>query len=156
MSILQQVGQGVAREQLVPETDARSLRPADLLVRHWQGGKDTAVDFTVVHGWQSAEASHQSRERWRAFLARKETAKRDKYVDPCSNAGWAFLPAAFGTWGGLGPEAAKLVALVCRRAAGWVEGDLRASLQEKTRHAIGLAVMRGVWSLLEKKVYVYQ
>ena len=154
LSLLQAAGQGVQREQAVPGSDARELRPADLLLRHWQGGQDTAVDFTVVHGWQAAEARHVSRERWRSFLARKETAKKEKYTEACTKAHWAFIPAAFGTWGGQGPDAARLLHQVSKRVAGWVEGEERASEQETARHRVGLAVMRGVWALLEKKAFV--
>jgi len=159
MQLLQQAGQGVAREQVIPDCDIANLRPADLLLRHWDGGRDTAVDFTVVHGWQvvarQPEAGPATRERWRAFLRKKEQAKRDKYDGPCVAAGWAFQPAAFGCWGGLGPEAARLLAVVSKRVAGWLEGSLRASHQEQARQQVGLAVYRGVIALLEAKAYVH-
>ena len=54
----------------------------------------------------------------------------------------------------MGPEAARLIGVVAKRAAGWLEGTLRSSLQEQVRQRVGLAVMRGVLALLEAKAYV--
>ena len=49
-------GQGVQKEVRVPGTEEDpNLRPADLLLSSWQGGKDTAVDVTVRHAWSKAE-----------------------------------------------------------------------------------------------------
>ena len=155
ISLLQSSGQGVAKEQPIPEQDDAAFRPADLLLRHWDEGTDTAVDFTVVHGWQAAHAGHCSRERWRRFLRSKEQDKRRKYDGPCLAAGWSFLPAAFGCWGGMGPEAAKLLGVVSKRVAGWLEGNLRASHQEQDRQQVGLAVMRGVLAQLEGKAFIH-
>ena len=153
--LLRAAGQGVAKEQPIPDQDQASLRPADLLLRHWDSGKDTDVDFTVVHGWQAAESGHTSRERWRRFLRTKEQLKWRKYDAPCTAAGWSFVPAAFGCWGGLGPEAAKLLSVVSKRVAGWLEGNLRASHQEQARQQVGLAVMRGVLAQLEGKAFIH-
>jgi len=61
---------------------------------------------------------------------------------------------AFGTWGGLGPEGAKMLARIVKRAAGWLEGDLRASRQAEIRYSIGLTLMRQVWELLAGKNYL--
>ena len=149
--VLREAGQGVGVEVPIPDCQDASLRPADLLLRHLHAGKDTAVDLTVAHGWQAQESATVSRERWRTFLRRKEAAKVAKYEDVCAEAGWAFLPAAFGTWGGQGPQAARLVSRCCKMVAGWHEGDLRASRQEEARQGLGLTLMRAVWSLLEAK-----
>ena len=153
--VLREAGQGVGVEVAIPGTEDSALRPADLLLRNWHAGQDTAVDLTVVHAWQAQEASAVSRERWRSFLTRKEAAKVAKYQAICAEAGWAFTPAAFGTWGGHGPQAAKLVARACKMVAAWHEGDLRASRQEEARQKLGLTLMRAVWSLLEVKNAVH-
>ena len=58
---------------------------------------------------------------------------------------------AFGTWGGTGPEAAKLMHRLLKRAASWNEGDLLAARQEELRLSLGLALMRHIWILLEAK-----
>jgi hypothetical protein len=61
---------------------------------------------------------------------------------------------AFGTWGGMGPEAAKTTYRILKRASGWLEGDLRAARQEELRLQLGLALMRHTWALLETKNFV--
>ena len=53
------------------------------------------------------------------------------------------MAMAFGTWGGTGPECAKLVHQISKRVASWQEGDLRASKMEQARMALG-------WSLMTK------
>ena len=131
-----------------------ALRPADVLLNAWTSGKYTAVDITVAHGWQLSErceGGSASREKWRTFLKRKEEAKHKKYDKACEKATWAFLPMALGTWGGQGPEGAKLLALLPKRTAGWQKGDLRASLQEELRQGVGLSLARGVWAQLDLK-----
>ena len=61
---------------------------------------------------------------------------------------------AFGTWGGMGPECAKLLHRIVKRAAGWHEGPERASRQEECRHIIGMALMRHIWDMLAGKNYM--
>ena len=118
-------------------------------------GTDVAVDLTVSHAWQQLERhtspSQATREKWRAFLTRKERAKRDKYHHPCLSAGWAFAPMAFGTWGGMGPQAAKLFHRLLHRAASWLEGPLRGRRQEELKQLVGVALMQHVWRLLDAK-----
>ena len=58
---------------------------------------------------------------------------------------------AMGTWGGMGPEGARTFQRILKRAAFWLEGDLRADRQEELRRAFGLAVARQVWRLLDAK-----
>ena len=90
----------------------------DLLLKAWSKGQDTAVDITVGHGWQQSEQT-VAREKWRTFLTRLEEAKRQKYVALCKKANWDFIPMALGTCGGQGPDGAKLLARILKRAAGW-------------------------------------
>ena len=101
-AMLVEAGQPFGREVMIPEY-AENLRPADLLLKSWLAGTDVAVNLTVSHGINS-HICHK-RKRWRGFLTRKERTKKEKYILPCQQAGWAFLPMAFGTWGGMGPEA---------------------------------------------------
>ena len=65
------------------ETQGAALRPADLLFRAWQGGKDTAVDVTVVHPLQAREIPW-TKEKAAAFLKQAETRKvSTKYRVAC-------------------------------------------------------------------------
>jgi hypothetical protein len=149
-------GQGCAREVALPDCPDGELRPADLLLSAFQAGAPTAVDLTVAHGWQASEQQAVTRERWRTFLRRKEQAKHAKYDAPCKRAGWGFLAVALGTWGGLGPEGARLVHRLAKRAASWQEGDLRGAKQHELLQNIGLALMRQVWSLLGNKNHFFR
>jgi hypothetical protein len=137
---------------------AEDLRPADILLKAWEDGCDVAVDLTVAHAWQATErvvnASDATRERWRSFLRRKEKDKHAKHDTSCVAVGWRFKALAFGTWGGLGPEGAKVLSRVFQRAASWQEGDLRTLLQQEFRVRMGVALMREVWALLDKKNYI--
>lgn len=150
-----------AVEVVVPGTAPEALRPADLLLRNWDGGRDTAIDLTISHGWQANErgaatttSTMQTRERWRGFLLRKERAKHQKYDAACATAQWNFVPMALGTWGGLGPEAAKTMARIVKRHASWEEGNDRVQAQESAKLAIGLALSRQVWRLLSTKNFI--
>ena len=58
---------------------------------------------------------------------------------------------AFGTWAGLGPSESQLLSRIAKRAGGWLEGDLRRAATEEVRVAVGMALMRKVWLLLERK-----
>jgi len=159
-SLLQEGGQGVAKEVQIPLAGA-SMRPADLLVASWTNGMDTAIDVTICHGWQLSEhraggtvtpgREDVSRERWRSFLKKKEEDKHQKYTAICKSSGWAFAAMAFGTWGGTGPECAKLLHRITKRAASWMEGDLRASRLEQARHAVGWALILKVLEHLDNK-----
>ena len=88
------------------------------------------------------------------FLRRKEADKHTKYDTACQVAGWAFTAMAFGTWGGIGPECAKILHRITKRAASWQEGDLRASKLEQARMAVGWTLMIKVLEHLDNKNYL--
>lgn len=116
------------------------------------------MDLTICHGWQRTQQTEAdrppTREKWRAFLNEQERAKHTKYDALCAAAHWNFSAMAFGTWGGTGPECARLLHRISKRAAGWQEGDLRASQQENARLTVGLTLMRHVWALLLSKNFI--
>jgi hypothetical protein len=149
-NILSTNGQSVQREVPVPNQPDSSLRPADLLLATWQDGKPTAVDITVAHGWQAAERL-ATRERWRTFLKRKEAAKHTKYDTPCRNGGWSFATLAMGTWGGLGPESAKLLTRIIKRTTSWDHGDVRSTRQAESYQLLALALFRQIVQMLRPK-----
>ena len=164
VNCLVECGQGVEKEKELP-TEAQPsqgarLRPADLYLRSWESGMDVAVDLTISHGWSLTEQARGSpgdlvtRERWRSFLCSREREKHQKYDAACRSAGWSFRAMALGTWGGLGPEAAKTLNRIIKRAAGWLEGDLRASRQQEIRLHIGLTLMRHIWEMLQGKNFL--
>ena len=147
-------GQGVDKEVPLAICPDQRLRPADLLLRHWDGGRHLAIDLTIAHGWQAAAQSSSgavTRERWRRFLCTKETEKNVHYDADCARESWSFAAMAFGTWGGMGPECAKLLHRIVKRAARWQEGPERASRQEECQHIIGMALLRHIWDILAGK-----
>ena len=117
VNCLVEAGQDVQKEAKIEDGDEedRGLRPADLKLLHWEGGRHLAVDLTISHAWQASEQVRGNanpavtREKFRRFLTRLEAAKHAKYDKACTNQGWAFKAMAFGTWGGVGPEGAKLL-----------------------------------------------
>ena len=153
-------GVSCEREAPLPEAaEAGSIRPADLLLGSGASGKPLAIDLTVAHGWTAAERNNSqqastkevSRERWRTFLKKREDAKHKTYDTACGKVGWKFKAMAFGTWGGLGPEASSQLETLVRRAGAWQTGDLRLSQQESLRLGVGVALMREMCVLLEHK-----
>ena len=73
------------------------------------------------------------------------------YDDHCAAVGWRFKVLALGTWGGLGPEGAAILDTLITRAAAWQVGDLRTGQKEQYRQSVGLALMREIFALLERK-----
>ena len=61
---------------------------------------------------------------------------------------------AFGTWGGMGPDAAKLLARLLPRAAGWLEGSLRTRRQWELRANLGVALSSHIWRVLDAKNFL--
>ena len=69
---------------------------------------------------------------------------------------WGFLAMAFGTWGGLGPEGARVLHCLAKRAASWQEGELRSLRQHELLETVGVALMRQVWRLLANKNHLFR
>ena len=150
--LLAESGQSFTKEVTIPQCPDGQLRPADILIPGWDNGRDTALDVTLVHGWQSAmQSTTVTRERWRSFLRRKEQLKHQRYDNACRRAQWSFQALAMGTWGGMGPEGARVFHRILKRAASWLEGDMRAERQEELKRSFGLSVTRHVWRLLDAK-----
>ena len=146
-----------ARETQLPRSNqglqglrGPALIPADLLLRAWSGGTDLAVDFTVKHPLQSSQQPW-TRQKADGFLKAKEAEKVSKYQTACAREGWAFTPAAFDTWGGMGPKAKDLLYRMLRRAVGAAPVELRPLRVNEMKQQLSLALMRQVWKLLAAK-----
>ena len=114
----------------------------------WTDGLPCAVDLTVSHGWAVGERRKPARDNWRPFLRRREEAKHSKYDRPCKASGWSFAAMAFGTWGGEGPEAAKLLARIFKRACAAVEPEECPARSRELTQSLSLALTRQIWRLL--------
>ena len=94
------------------------------------------------------------RDNWRPFLRRKEGEKHAKYDGPCAADGWHFSAIAFGTWGGWGPEGAKVFSRILKRCTTWEDPAARGVALRRHYESIGVALFRQVWRLLEAKNHV--
>ena len=56
----------------------------------------------------------------------------------------------------MGPEGARVLHRLAKRAAGWQEGELRSLRQNELLENMGLALMRQVWKLLENKNHLFR
>ena len=148
--ILDDSNQGYSLEEKVPARGFGDIRPADILLKGWLSGKDTAVDLTIRHGWQGCQRK-ASKERWRLFLRQVEQEKHTLYDRTCQESIWEFKAMAIGTWGGMGPEGTYVLNRLIKRAASWHDGDLRAACQDQLHISVGLALMKSIWTALYNK-----
>ena len=73
VTVLHEAGQSYAMEvQLPSQPEGSLLRPADILLKGWASGKDTAVDITICHGWQQNNSEQHHVEGEMAHLPQKE------------------------------------------------------------------------------------
>jgi len=92
--------------------DAR--RPADVLLRAWDGRRDLAVDLTIVH--PNPATGRPSRGSAATFLRDKGEKKNRESFASCGRMGVDFSPMVFDTWGGLheaGKDVVKAVLARC-------------------------------------------
>jgi hypothetical protein len=81
-------------------------RPADLLLRRFQDGKDAALDVTFVAPLQKKHLKKAANNVGVAVKA-AEAVKRRKYAEQCRQHNVIFIPIAAETYGGWGPSAIK-------------------------------------------------
>ena len=98
---------GPTREDraLIPGSDAR---PADVLIPNWSGGRDTAMDVTVVNPLQAALVNIASTTPGHA-LTKRFNEKMTKHGENCRRAGMVFLPLPMETLGGWHDQTVSLV-----------------------------------------------
>ena len=83
-------------------------RPADILIPHWEGGRDAALDVTVINPLQDATLEGAARTPGHALgvaYRRKMTAA----AEDCKREGIAFIPLAMESLGGWHDVAVKQV-----------------------------------------------
>ena len=88
---------GPAREDraLLPGTEAK---PADILLPGWSGGKDTALDITVVNPLHTAYINQSAAVPGHA-LRKAYEKKMARYGDLCKEVGMVFRPLPMDTLG---------------------------------------------------------
>ena len=88
---------------LIPGTDAR---PADIFLSGWSGGKDTALDVTVVNPLQQ-QYLHPSAVTPGHALVKAHDRKMATHWENCRAAGIVFQPLAMDTFGAWGESTAE-------------------------------------------------
>ena len=132
---------------LLPGRDAR---PADVLIPGWVGGRDAALDVTVVSPLQRAMIAGAAEQDGYALneAFRRKVAKAG---EPCRQQGIAFIPLAadtFGGWHGVANEQVQKLGRALARQSGEDE-DLTV---RHLRQRLSLLLMRGNSSLLINRV----
>ncbi|KAF5779963.1 hypothetical protein HanXRQr2_Chr11g0466721 [Helianthus annuus] len=143
MDILRRAGISAKKEAPVnfltdPSEGRSTLRPADVLVFGWEGGKHACVDLTGVsplggfreNGFVAGQA-----------VLKAESKKVEKHAKACEDNQHAFVPLAFDTFGSLAPEAVRFLSRVQRvvhsnfstpQGRGFVFSRLGFSIQKGT------------------------
>lgn len=99
---------------LLPNFRNGNSKPADVLVRQYEGGRDLAIDVTVVNSVQTSSLTNAAVTSGAAILS-AETAKIRKYRDACTRAGFNFQPFVVESYGGLGHHAVSLIKTLALR-----------------------------------------
>jgi hypothetical protein len=109
--IFRRAGVSVKKEAPVnfltdPQEERSTLRPADVMVYGWVGGKHACVDLTGVSplvglGTRTFIAGHAA--------LKAASCKVVKHEKACSDNQHAFIPFAFDTFGFLAPETVSLL-----------------------------------------------
>ena len=123
------------------------LRPADILLPNWANGRNLAVDLTISHPAQRTEAPHTF-DKASSFLRKKETAKHQKYDEPCKKEGWDFQPLTFDTWGKVGPTSDRLLHRIIQKCTSHHTVLHKGTAIQELYQRISLALMRQIWSQL--------
>ena len=121
-------------------------KPADIFIPHWTGGKDTALDVTVVHPLTPSRLSTSAESPGSTL----ETAFKNKCrntEDACAQEGIIFLPLPEESLGGWHPKALaelKRLARAQARARGGKEDEASRHLLQR----LSVLLMKGNSALL--------
>ena len=142
-------GLGPVREErfLLPGEDRR---PADVLVPHWSGGRDAAMDVTVVTPLQTATMPAAATTPGHA-LTYAYDRKMQGAAEACRRQGIAFFPLVaetFGGWHSTAVEQVKKLGSALARHTGQVEGEAISHIWAR----LGILLQRGNAALLGNRV----
>ncbi|KAJ0580090.1 putative exostosin [Helianthus annuus] len=115
-----------------------TLRPADILVFGWEGGKHVCVDLTGVsplvglrdHGFMAGQA-----------ITKAEAAKVAKHEKACIENQHVFVPFAFDTFGALAPDAVRFLKRVQQVVS---SNTAHVKGQNFVFSRVGFAIQKGV------------
>ena len=130
-------------------------RDADLLLVGWCKGRNTAVDFTVVHPLAPSNWPLRLEEVTRE-LKSAEARKVAIAEERCQYAGWSYLAAAFSPWGMAGPSGKGLLQEICRRAVASLSGWEKIRRQGEIAVGISVTLQQQVARQLSLRYRVLQ
>ena len=150
--------QAAGAASLAPVKEGRFLlpgqnaRPADILIPGWSGGRDAALDVTIVSPLQQAMVRGASEVDGYALneAFRRKVAKAG---EPCRQQGISFIPLAadtFGGWHGVAIEQVQKIGRALARQSGEDEDQTTRHLFQK----LSLLLMKGNSALLINRVPV--
>ena len=85
-----------------------SRRPADVFLPHWSGGRDTALDVTVINPMR-LDLIEREAEFPGFALGHAHDRKVSQVGEACEREGIVFIPVVFETFGGMSQAAVKVV-----------------------------------------------
>ena len=132
---------------LLPGTDRR---PADVMVPHWVGGQDAAMDITIVTPLQAATMPGAANTAGHA-LDYAHGRKANGAEEECRRQGIAFLPLVAESFGGWHPSAEreiKKLGAALSRHTGQEEGEATSHLWSR----LGILLQRGNAAILGNRV----
>ena len=117
--------------------------PGDICFCQWDSDGPLMVDITCRHPTRvgSAPPPVSGISSW--FSAQAED-KDSLYLDKCRRQGYSFLPFVVTPWGGLGPEAMKVMLRLQKLALGSKRGWARTKLAQQFWQKLSLAVAKPV------------
>ena len=125
-------------------------RPADVLVPHWAGGRDVALDVTVIHPIQEATMPNAATTPGFALSFAHDRKLRGAEED-CRRQGIAFIPVvaeSFGGWHSAAEREVKKLGAALARHTGQEEGQAIGHLWGR----LGILLQRGNAALLANRV----
>ena len=124
-------------------------KPADLFIPRWAGGKDAALDVTIVNPLQDALVQQAADTPGHA-LSVAHRRKLDKSWEPCHQQGIEFIPIAaesLGAWHSTAiKEVQKLGSSLARQ-----NGDEEAVVVQQLFQQLSVSLMRGNAALFNNR-----
>ena len=120
---------------LLPGSDDR---PGDIVLPHWDNGRDVCLDVCVVSPQQAALVQQAAREGGGDVAVNHAfKAKMRKYEDRCAAEGLSFLPLAVDSYGGWHPRSLEALTKLGRQVARVVgKREDEAVMQLRQRAAV--------------------
>ena len=132
---------------LLPGADRR---PADVLLPHWAGGRDVALDVTVIHPLQDATMPNAATTPGSALTFAHDRKMRGAEED-CRRQGIAFTPMvaeSFGGWHSAAEQEVRKLGTALARHTGQEEGEAISHLWGR----LGVLLQRGNAAILANRV----